>query len=76
MPGDRKTVAVAPPATSGAAEPLAPETLRLAAPLWICGCGGSAAPDVAGGATATVFRSLGKVQCLACVARLLGGTTE
>ena len=57
-------------------EPLAPETLRLAAPLWICGCGGSAAPDVAGGATATVFRSPGKVQCLACVARLLGGTTE
>ena len=57
-------------------ENLAPETLRLAAPLWICGCGGSAAPDVEGGATATVFRSPGKVQCLACVARLLGGTTE
>jgi len=57
-------------------ENLAPETLRLAAPLWICGCGGSAAPDVAGGATATVFRSPIEVKCLACVARLLGATTE
>ena len=53
-----------------------PNVLRLAAPLWICGCGGSAAPDVAGGATATVFRSPSTVKCLACVARLLGATTE
>ena len=55
------------------AEQLTPETLRLSTGIWLCACGGSAAPDVLGGATATVFRSAGRARCLACVARLLGG---